>query len=60
MISHWLDLIDKGELEFNKLEPILKSFAPMLDGLLNSFLPHLSSTHPVAAAAAALPTPPTK
>ena len=59
MISHWLNLVENGELEFNKLLPILKSLAPMLDGLVGSFLPHLSTTHPVAAAAANLPKPPT-
>lgn len=62
MISHWLDLLDKGELMadnfIDKFEPILRNFAPMLDGVLGMVLPHLPANHPVAAAVAALPTPP--
>lgn len=62
MITHWLDLLDKGELAadnfIEKFEPILRSFAPMLDGLLGSFLPHLNPSHPVVAAASSLPQAP--
>jgi hypothetical protein len=62
LITHWLDLLDKGELAadnfIEKFEPILRSFAPMLDGLLGTFLPHLNPSHPVVAAVASLPPVP--
>jgi uncharacterized UPF0160 family protein len=50
-----LDAIDKGEAEFAQFEPMLRALAPIIDGMLAQFGPHLPASHPIVVAAKAVP-----